>query len=97
MTPDFEKLFPAIGNCVKQTLADIPAPSGVVYACGFWLFYTDFTVIREPCFAYNVVGREGDAKWSPPEWAVDVEDHIVEALTRDCLSEFGELKCCVLH
>ena len=81
MTPDFERLYPVIGHCVKQTLADIPAPNGVVYACGFWLFYADFSVIGAPCFAYNIVGREDDAKWSPPEWAVDVEDRIAEALT----------------
>lgn len=81
MTPDFEKLFPAIGNCLKQTLADIPAPKGVVYASGFWLFYADNTVIGAPCFAYNIVGQEADAKWSPPEWVVDVDDRIVTALT----------------
>ncbi len=80
MTPDFATAFDAIGASVKETLAKIPAPDGVIYACGFWLFYADCTLLGTPCFAYNMVGREKDAKWAPPEWGVDVDDRMVDAL-----------------
>ncbi|MFO0865606.1 MAG: hypothetical protein U0744_13305 [Gemmataceae bacterium] len=80
MTPDFSTSFDAIRASVKETLAKIPPPDGVVYACGFWLFYADYTVLGTPCFAYNFVGQEKDAKWSPPEWVVDVDDRMVDAL-----------------
>jgi hypothetical protein len=80
MTPDFATSFEAIGVIVKKTLTKIPPPDGVIYACGFWLFYADYTVLGVPCFAYNVVGQEKDGKWSPPEWVVGVEDRMVDAL-----------------
>ncbi|CAN5125304.1 hypothetical protein BH11PLA2_BH11PLA2_14210 [soil metagenome] len=80
MKPEIESAFHQIGETIQRTLADIPAPAGKVYACGFWLFYCDYTVLGPPCFAYNTVGNEKDTKWCPPEWQVDVEDRIVEAL-----------------
>lgn len=80
MSPDFQSMFSDIGERVFRTLLEIPAPDGTVYACGFWLFYCDYTVIHAPCFAYNVVTEENDDKWCPPEWIVDVEDRMVEAL-----------------
>jgi hypothetical protein len=80
MSPDIESAFSQIGEILKRTLREIPAPDGTVYACGFWLFYCDYTVLGAPCFAYNIIGKEKGTKWCPPEWIVDVEDRVVEAL-----------------
>lgn len=80
MIPNLEVIFDAIGMSVKETLAKIPAPKGRVYACGFWLFYADYTFIGVPCFAYNVVGFETEAKWSPSEWLEDVNDLMLDTL-----------------
>lgn len=91
MSPDIESAFLQIGERVKGTLHEIPAPDGTVYACGFWLFYCDYTVLAAPCFAYNIVGKEKDTKWCPPEWIVDVEDRMVEALN-PLYQEVSELR-----
>lgn len=80
MKLDFSTSFDAIATSLKETLAKIPPPDGVVYVCGFWLFYADYTVLGTPCFGYNIVGQEKDAKWAPPEWVVDVDDRLVAAL-----------------
>lgn len=80
MSPNIESAFSQIGERVLRTLREIPSPDGTVYACGFWLFYCDYTVLTPPCFAYNIVGKEQDAKWCPPEWIVDVENRMVDAL-----------------
>ncbi|MEM8531546.1 MAG: hypothetical protein AAGF95_11930 [Chloroflexota bacterium] len=80
MQKEVESLFGAIETRIHSTLQRLPAPEGVVYACGFWLFYCDYTVLGVPCFAYNTVGNENDTKWSPSEWIVDVADEMTEVL-----------------
>jgi hypothetical protein len=80
MTKDFTESFHAIGESIKQALATIPKPDGIVYACGFWLFYADYTIIGPPCFAYNILGEDEDSKWAPPDWVVDVDDRILDSL-----------------
>jgi hypothetical protein len=52
-----------------------------VYACGFWLFYCDYSVINPPSFAYNSSYKEKDERWAPPEWDVDVDDSVYDALS----------------
>ncbi|WP_299973849.1 hypothetical protein [uncultured Pseudoteredinibacter sp.] len=52
-----------------------------IYACGFWLFYCDYTVISPPCFAYNASYNEKYDRWAPSEWEVDVDDSVYDALT----------------
>ena len=80
MDKQFEALFKRVESALKSTLQEMPAPKDVVYVCGFWLFYNDYTTLGAPAFAYNTVGNENVGKWSPPEWVVDVEDHMAEAL-----------------
>ena len=75
-----EDLFSRVDARMMSTLQTMPVPEGVVYACGFWLFYCDYTTLGVPAFAYNTVGNEGEWKWSPPNWVVDVEDLMVDAL-----------------
>ena len=80
MNLEIESVFAQIGDCLKRTLCEIPAPEGTVYACAFWLFYLDHTVIAPPNFAYNFDGGEEDVKWSPPNWHADVVERVNEAL-----------------
>ncbi|NOK58795.1 MAG: hypothetical protein GFH27_549301n177 [Chloroflexi bacterium AL-W] len=77
---ELEALFEDMEIRIHSTLQRLPAPEGIVYACGFWLFYCDYTTLGVPCFAYNTVGNENDTKWSPAEWVVEVEDELTEAL-----------------
>ena len=81
MKSQIESIFSEIEETIFQTLRKIKAPEGLVYACSFWLFYCDSTLLGVPCFAFNIEGKEVEAKWSPPEWIVDIEDSMVEALT----------------
>lgn len=76
LPPEIEAVFAQIANRIRQTLLQIPAPSGTVYVCGFWLFYCDYSSIGAPCLAYNILGSEADEKWCPPDWYVDVDDQI---------------------
>ncbi len=81
MSLNIESAYTRIDDLVKQSLRELPAPEETVYACGFWLFYCDYTVLGPPCFAYNIVGNDEDIKWSPPNWHVDVQRRMVEALS----------------
>lgn len=52
-----------------------------VYACGFWLFYCDYSVILPPSFGYNSSYERDDDRWSPPEWDIDVDDAVYDVLS----------------
>ncbi len=83
------EFFKSVEAAINAAVPKIPPPDGVVYACGFWLFYCDNTMLGCPCFAYNIIGNENDAKWSPPEWLIDVDDAVVEAIN-PLYQEFSE-------
>ena len=78
--PDFESVFARIGERLMRTLREVPAPDGTVYACGFWLFYCDYTTLGVPNLAYNILGKEEDVRWYPPDWFVDADERICKAL-----------------
>jgi hypothetical protein len=55
-------------------------PKNTLYACGFWLFYCDYTVLGVPCFAYNSGPSDESLKWSPADWEVETDESVEVAL-----------------
>ncbi|SFM13446.1 hypothetical protein [Marinobacter zhejiangensis] len=73
-------VFSEIEEVLIQAIRDIPVPPETLYACGFWLFYCDYSTISPPCFGYNSEYGEEDERWAPPEWDVEEEENVFEAL-----------------
>ena len=80
MDSNIEKLFLEIEAAFINAIKSLHIKNEV-YACGLWLFYCDYTVINPPCFGYNSSYDEKDDKWAPPEWDVDVDDTVYDALS----------------
>ncbi len=81
MEIELESAFKEIKLSIIDTIKKHPPERENVYSCGFWLFYCDYSMLGTPCFAYNIEGEyEDDTKWCPPEWVVDVEDSMIDAL-----------------
>lgn len=80
MDRNIEKLFSEIGDALVGVLKSLEIKMEI-YACGFWLFYCDYTVISPPCFAYNSSYDEKYDRWAPPEWDVDVDDTVYDVLS----------------
>ena len=80
MDKSIENLFQDIEEVLLRSFRSIEI-NEEVYACGFWLFYCDYSVINPPCFGYNSSYDEEDDRWAPPEWDVDVEDTVYNALS----------------
>jgi hypothetical protein len=80
MESEVEKNFIRIYAAVYDALQRIPIPSEEIYVGGFWLFYCDYTVLGAPCLAFNSGGSDIEARWSPSEWQVDVDDTVAEVL-----------------
>lgn len=78
---EIEALFKKVEKKIYATLQNIPAPAEQIYACSFWLFYCDYSSLGTPIFAYNTVGDvDEEEKWSPPEWYMDEDEDMLEAL-----------------
>lgn len=71
----FQEIEKALIEAIKAT-----ETAKQIYACGFWLFYCDYSVISPPCFGYNSDFEDNDERWAPPEWDVDVDDSMYNAL-----------------
>lgn len=74
-----EKLFHEIEKAFLSSVRSLRLDNKV-YACGFWLFYCDYTVISPPCFGYNSSYEEDD-RWDPAEWEVDTDDTVYDAMS----------------
>ena len=81
MRKEIQTIFQSIEKSLLETFSQLKKPETDVYACGFWLFYCDYTILGQPCLAYNIAGNENHAKWSPPEWIVDVDENVIDTLT----------------
>jgi len=79
MNREIEEIFHGIEIALVTALCSVQ-PENEIYACGFWLFYCDHTVIRPPCFGYNSSYEHEDDRWSPPEWDVDIDNDVYGAL-----------------
>lgn len=78
---NLNSLFSEVKEIIIKTMKSIPAPDKSIYACGFWLFYCDYSSLGIPVFAYNSEeDLDDEDRWSPPEWDVDVEDDMIDAL-----------------
>ena len=80
MHNNIEILFQEIEKAFINTVKSLDIKSEV-YACGFWLFYCDCSNINPPCFGYNSSYDEDDDRWAPPEWDVDIDDEVYDALS----------------
>lgn len=80
MEKPIKSIFQQIEEAFLASLTSIEI-NDEVYACGFWLFYCDYTVINPPCFGYNSSYEEDEDRWAPPEWDIDIDDAIYNALS----------------
>ncbi|WLQ16756.1 hypothetical protein O5O45_12590 [Hahella aquimaris] len=75
-----DQIFEEIDRKIVETIEDIEPNIGEIYVAGFWLFYCDYTVLSRPCFSYNSENTDEQTRWSPPDWTVDIDDIMDQAL-----------------
>ncbi|KZZ13933.1 hypothetical protein A3765_14120 [Oleiphilus sp. HI0130] len=80
MDSKIQSIFKEIESVILESIATVHPKQDEVYACSFWLFYCDYEQINPPCFAYNNEPEQAETRWSPPEWAIDIQDDVYEKL-----------------
>ncbi len=80
MSPEIQELFEGVQIEVLKAIKTIDPIHQDIYASGFWFFYCDYEAIYAPSFGYNSFFDDEDCQWSPPNWEVDINDEIYEAL-----------------